>query len=191
MSTYSIIIVETYTGGESQSKINCGTDQLIFSTASDESPAWIDSPFSITANGYQYSANLTNTSPPSGSLGERIESVIASGSAISLNHATPANITSISLSAGIWDVCAILAVEGIITGTSMDGSISTSSATQGTPGDNLVQIGLWNFSSAQMLSIPSYRMELSGSTTVYLVANVAFSLGSAYVYGRISAARTG
>ncbi len=189
-TTYIVGVTDTGSGQE-QSLIPCSTNGFLFSTNTSTLPNFATGGPLPTANGMTYPGNLTNTTPAAGFLGERIKTTVASGSAVSVTNGNSTNIMSISLTAGIWDVSAILAVQGILTGISMSGSISTTSATGGTSGDNLVQVGLLNLSAAQMLTIPSYRLSLSTTTTVYLVANVGFTLGSASCYGRLGATRVG
>lgn len=130
--------------------------------------------------------------PSAGFIGEQIRSAVASGSAINTPNNTATNITSISLTAGIWDVSAVAAIQSVTTGTYFNGSINTTSATQGTAGDNMVQItNLSNTNNHQSLSIPSYRLTLTTTTTVYLVGFAIYSVGTATTFGRISATRVG
>jgi len=169
--------------------IPCQDNSILFAASDTEFPAFRDDIIIVTANGNSYPAYLSNTSPNSGYIGEHIESVINSGSAVSLSTGTPTDITSISLTAGIWDLCGIVSVKGVVSGTSMKGSISLTSATHGTSGDNEVENGLMALTSPQSVMIPSYRLLLSSTTTVYLVTSATFLVGSVTAYGRISANR--
>jgi len=135
-----------------------------------------------------------NTAPTAGMLGEQIRSFVVVGSAITLTNSIQANVTSISLTAGIWDVSAIIVISnGSITGTQYGGSISTTSATGGTEGDNAVYVPGPSPTAVSdlCLSIPSYRLTLTSTTTVYLVAFAAFTVGTAKASGRISGTRVG
>jgi hypothetical protein len=128
----------------------------------------------------------------SGFLGERIESVIALASGVTLTNITPANITSISLTPGVWDVSALGNVNGTLTSSAWEVSISTTSATRGTVGNNTASSPLTsNANSDQSLVVPAYRLTLAATTTVYMVAFCAFSAGTAKAYGRLSATRVG
>jgi hypothetical protein len=190
MTSTTYVLGITQTGsGQTQQLIQCEPNSVLYSTSSSALPTFSSNIITMTANGQQYPGNLTNTAPPAGYLGERIASVIASGSAVSLTTATPANITSISLTPGVWDVSAIVAVQDVLAGTILQGSISTTSATNATSGDSMVTIGLLALSAAQMMTIPAYRMLLASTTTVYLVASATFTLGAVSAYGRISAVR--
>ncbi|MGF6309478.1 hypothetical protein ABIB82_003924 [Bradyrhizobium sp. i1.8.4] len=65
----------------------------------------------------------TNNNASAGNVGEFISSNVASGSAVALTTGTAADVTSISLTAGDWDV------EGMVTfTTTATSSISTVSA---------------------------------------------------------------
>jgi len=44
------------------------------------------------------------TAPGAGAIGEELRSAVASGSAITLSNGAPKNITSVALTAGVWDV---------------------------------------------------------------------------------------
>lgn len=131
--------------------------------------------------------------PSAGFIGEQIRSAVGSGSPVTINNATATNITSISLTAGIWDVSCVGAFNATaITGTICATSISTTSATNGTSGDNLISSPtLPTTSSNQMLTIPSYRITLTTTTTVYLVSQMNYTVGAGTGYGRISATRVG
>jgi hypothetical protein len=126
-----------------------------------------------------------------GNDGEFVSSLIASGSAVSLTTATAANITSISLTAGDWDVEGNIdfsASTATVTGTS--GGISTTTATVPTDGSEVysgVQVTLLSENDA--VTLPRKRISISGTTTVYLVGKSTFSAGSVSAFGSITARR--
>jgi hypothetical protein len=133
-----------------------------------------------------------NTAPSAGFLGEQIRSAVAVGSSVSLTAGTQTNVTSISLTAGIWDVSTICQFQGITTGTQLDSGPNTTSATLGTSGDNSVEdIFPATTVSNKVQTVPAWRVTLSTTTTVYLVARVSYTVGAATAYGRISATRVG
>jgi hypothetical protein len=143
-------------------------------------------------------ATATNDSASAGNLGEYIESVIASGSAVSLTSTTPANMTSISLTAGDWDVDAVFQFTGNVATTVgyLVGSISTTSATlDNTAGrrdsDMYANATVFNnIAGAQAnLSIPPLRFSLSGTTTIYAVAQALFATNTCSVFGILRARR--
>src|SRR6185312_11005957 len=63
---------------------------------------------SVTVSAGQYPGETTTGSATAGNVGEYIESIIASGSAVSLVSGTPKDLTTISLTAGDWDVTATI-----------------------------------------------------------------------------------
>ena len=131
--------------------------------------------------------------PSAGYLGEQIRSAVGSGAQVSMGGSgTPTQITSISLTAGIWDISAVASVNvngATITAASL--SINSSVA-NGTEGDNFVFCypgvsGVVDGGGA----IPSYRVTLSATTTYYLVMTCNYTVATVKGYGRISATRAG
>ena len=135
----------------------------------------------------------TNNNANAGSVGEYVSNFIGSGTPVSLSTGATSNITSISLTAGDWDVTGVV---DLFTGTStsvtiVEGGISTTSATLGGQ-DTFFKIQ----SPAQVTSsatsaypVPVVRLSLSGTTTVYLVANGTFTVSTLVGYGTIRARR--
>ena len=165
----------------------------VLTTSSTGVPSIDTTNFAVLSTGVQVKGNNTNTAPPAGFIGEQIRSAVAAASAVTLSNTVAANVTSISLTAGIWDVTGIIGFNGTPTGaTGCNCSISTTSATEGTGGDNKVSSPI-NSSATNDLSLvcPAYRLTLAGTTTVYLVALSVFTGGSQKAYGRLSATRVG
>lgn len=133
-----------------------------------------------------------------GSVGEFISSTVLSGSAISLSTTTAANITSISLTAGDWDVCWTLAFQtGASTSlTDVRGASSSTSATLPNVGTAVTPYTIMQF-NAFVPGVTTFafggglqgRVSLSGTTTIYLVARGTFSVSTLVAYGAISARR--
>lgn len=140
---------------------------------------------------FPYAGVTNGGNATAGNVGEYIESKVASGSAVSLTTATGANVTSIALTAGDWDVSGCVNLSGATaTFTSRSAGISTTSAT--VPADGTEVTNTTGTSTATItipLSPSSKRISVSGSTTVYLVTNSTFSIGTASAYGVISARR--
>lgn len=149
--------------------------------------------FTILSTGLQLKGNNAITAPPAGFIGEHIRATVGQGSPISISNGTPINITSISLTAGVWDVSCIGAINpsGISSYGSM--SISTTTGTVGTNGDNKAEAGASaNNSGAELsLIVPAWRLLLSATTTVFMVASVNFTTGTCIGWGRLSATRVG
>ena len=136
----------------------------------------------------------TNDSASTGYCGEFISSNIGSGSAVGITSGNTANITSISLTAGDWDV------EGQVYTSLGGGTIPSSfnagtSATSVTLNQSPTAGGLMAFNNNTQanqswgLGTGRTRMSISGTTTVYLVFNSAFSVSTLSAYGWILARR--
>lgn len=134
-----------------------------------------------------------NSTAAAGMVGEEISSVVAVGSAVSLTTATVANVTSISLTAGDWQVDGVVDFHpgAITTSTYFQQGVSTTSATLGAQdtysSDPLAIVtgGAIDFASP----VPLVRLHLSGTTTVYLVAKAGFAISTMTAYGTIHATR--
>lgn len=133
----------------------------------------------------------TNDAATAGNIGEYITGTIASGSAVALTTTTTADVTSISLTAGDWDVTGVVDYAmASATATNFQLGISTTSATLGAQ-DTYVQKPFAFAGSSATLgdNAPTVRVSISGTTTVYLVAQATFSGGSIAAYGTIRARR--
>lgn len=143
----------------------------------------------------------TNDDAAAGFVGELITSTVVVGSAVSLSTGVAANITSISLTAGDWDVsgvadfnpAATTSIAGLTAGlgttsatllgqaggggVGTDPLVSLFQATE-VPGANVVALGL-----------PPVRVSLSATTTIYFVAKAAFTVSTLSVFGTIRARR--
>ena len=138
----------------------------------------------------------TNTNAQAGSVGEYIESRVVQGSAVALTTNINANVTSISLTAGDWDVSGLIAFDGDATTLvqNLIGGASTTSATlsgtldYATLAFNSTGLALYT-SQDPRIALPVLRFSLSSTTTVYLVAASRFTVSSHTAYGQISARR--
>lgn len=140
----------------------------------------------------------TNDSASAGNIGEYIESVIASGSAVSLTTGTPANITSISLTAGDWDVDLVAQFTGggSTTVVYLIASISSTSATlDNTNGRRCGiqyngEVAFNNIANVILsVPVPPLRFSLASTTTIYAVAQAAFGVSTCSVFGILRARR--
>lgn len=136
----------------------------------------------------------TTIAPSPGFLGEQIRAANTFGTHIALTSGVPANVNSIVLSAGIWDVSCLTVLDGnpTINGNTIT-SIVTTSATDGTGGDNCAFFaGFPTAAFGVSATVPTYRLTLTAATTtVYQTANAIFGLGACNAYGRISGTRVG
>jgi hypothetical protein len=136
----------------------------------------------------------TNDSASTGYIGEYVSSDIPFGSAIAAGTSTQfKNITSISLTAGDWDVSGIpsAAIAGA-TITVFEGVISAYSGNTTTDhisGDNDLIGPPPTGSYYAHTPIPVWRVSIAGTTTIYLKGNCVYSAGTPTIFGRISARR--
>ncbi len=137
-----------------------------------------------------------NTAAPAiaaGFIGEVIESVIARVSAVSIT--SQQNITSISLTAGVWMVAGVVAFRlNDATGYNyLQGGISTTTANIGTVGDNAVNITNPTADTSIHYdttgTIAGANYVLGTTTTIYLVGEAGYGGGTYLAYGRITAQR--
>lgn len=136
----------------------------------------------------------TNNNAATGYFGEQVSSYIPPASAVSLVNATAKTVTSITLSPGDWDITAIGSIAGVTTGTVFALGISTVTDTlpayASANGDSRLEGPFASNSAADFsLTIPSFRVSLSTTTTYYMIARSSFTVGSGVSYGRLSARR--
>jgi hypothetical protein len=165
----------------------------VLATSSTGVPSIDTTNFAVLSTGLQLKGNNTNTAPPAGFIGQQISSVIGSGSPVSLPNNTATTITSIVLTAGIWDISCVCYVNANgATWTRFQGGISLTNNAQGTNGDNYAD-GPLPVSSVRdaAVTIPSWRQTLSGNTTIYMTAQAAVTVANGAGYGRLSATRVG
>ena len=136
-------------------------------------------------------------SAQAGSVGEVITQTVATGASISLTSVTSANVTSISLTAGDWDVWGSVAFTLASTTTMgyLSGGINTTSATL-----PLNNAGVCTRAGAgtnatidvtvdSVLTVMPVRINVSTTTTVFLVARAKFGTSTCKAYGTIYARR--
>lgn len=155
-----------------------GSGNLVFAT-------------SPTLNQPNLVGTTTNNNAAAGSVGEYVTSVVLTpGSSISTG--TAINVTSISLTAGDWDVRTAVAYAASTSSpafTYIMSSANTTSATSQTQPDVAVSVPKDGIGSNPCVVGPTVRYSLSTTTTIYLVAQTAFGSGTMTAYGRISARR--
>lgn len=142
-----------------------------------------------------------NDSASAGFLGEFVTATVATGSAVALVTGVTSNVTSISLTAGDWDVSGTVDLNFAATTsyTQLTAGISLTSATlAGQAGGG----GLGtdpNSAFATPAQVPTalpfsieiapVRISLSATTTVFLVANATFTVSTLAAFGTIRARR--
>lgn len=132
----------------------------------------------------------TNDSASAGYVGEYVTSQIAYASRTSISNSTSTSLTSISLTAGDWDVWGNVYYTPTIGLLNAASGIST---TNNTLPDNSLTTGISAataiFLNGTALIAPTVRVSISSTTTVYVVGFAAFSAGTCTQSGYISARR--
>ena len=135
----------------------------------------------------------TNDNAAAGYVGEYTSAAVAAGSAVALTTATTANVTSISLTAGDWDVSGIVQYTptGTTSVTQLTQGSSSTTATLGAQGTFSKFVTAANVLGAvdPAWNLPVTRLSLASTTTIYLVANATFTVSTLTAYGIISARR--
>lgn len=136
----------------------------------------------------------TNDNAAAGSVGQITESTVLAGAAVALTSNVAANITSISLTAGDWDVWGNIAFAAASSTTvsQITGCINTTSATVPTvPNGGGVMTFQLTFtpSVTQTMPVGMMRISVASTTTVYLVGLATFAVSTMGAYGYIGARR--
>jgi hypothetical protein len=138
----------------------------------------------------------TNDSAAAGDIGELISSGIAVGSATSLVTATPKTVTSISLTAGDWDVWGAVGINPGV-GANVTRIIGSISLVDNTADINIDANGArysdyqlpFATASANLVAVAAVRKSLAATTTIYLIINTVFTGGTNAGFGYIGARR--
>lgn len=147
-----------------------------------------------TINSPTIPGTTTNDNANAGTIGEVISATLLTGSAVSLGASmSMKNITSISLTAGDWNVqgtvyfnYGIASVTGCIAAI---GLVSASYGSAPTVGTANAVGAIPPLSGPVPLSAGSCRISLSATTTVYLNAGGVYSGGTPTAFGFIEARR--
>lgn len=152
-------------------------------------------PGSAAVNSSQIVGTTTNNNAAAGIVGEYVESIIPVGSAVSLTTGTAANVTSLSLTAGDWDINAIVVFGNGVGTVVLDAVASISLTTDVQTARGKTDRGEFVGFTGQApqdspeVSVGPTRLALNATTTVYLVAAADFSVSTLNAYGQIRARR--
>jgi hypothetical protein len=133
----------------------------------------------------------TNNNANAGSVGEFVSSTVTTAA---ITNSTVTNVTSISLTAGDWDLWGNIVTNpaGTTTQSFLQCGISTTTAAYpAAPGFSIfagVTGGIAAGTQASLIA-PNIRLSLSSTTTVFLVATVAYAASTLTIAGNISARR--
>jgi hypothetical protein len=135
----------------------------------------------------------TNDAAATTIVGETITSSVASGSAVALATGTPSNVTSISLTAGDWDVYqqAYFNPAATTNVALWFSSISTVSATLDTTVGNYIlqREGRVVGGDFGGYTVGPVRVSLSATTTYFMVVRGDFTVSTMSAFGKITARR--
>ncbi len=134
----------------------------------------------------------TNDNTTAGKVGEFVTSTVTFASPVTITSSTVAqDVTTISLTAGDWDLFGNLLVNNNAVGFSNVSTwISTSSAAlPNAELRNQIFIGAASAMSTYGTNVPNIRLSLSGTTTVYLSQATTYSTGTTIACGTLSARR--
>lgn len=137
----------------------------------------------------------TNSSAPAGAVGELISATVLTGSAVALTSPTPKDVTTISLTAGDWDVWGTVCFTagGSTTATQFSGAIGGTANTLPTaPGGGAIfqeAISVAAGATEPCQSVGMTQELLSATTTIHLVAQSTFAVSTMSAYGYIGARR--
>lgn len=185
-----------------------GVTDFVAGIDNSASDAWVlsggtalgtNNAISISATTYAVAIRGTNTNDTAttGFVGETQQSVIARASGTSAGSSGQWwNVTSISLTAGDWLVTgtpSINANGATVTANTSAGAVSINSGnttTDHVASSNVFDMQVTPGAAADAPTwIPSYRLSLNATTTVYLKALASFSVATPQGYGRITAVR--
>lgn len=147
--------------------------------------------------GQFYRKGISNADvAPIGSVGEEITSLIVSGSAVGLTTGVAANVTSISLTAGEWQVNGKAIFKGGATtqAQTLQSSVSTTTATMNLDGNNF---GVTSYPASYVAFVNGDNavhtgpvwLHLNATTTVYLVVSATFTTSTCSAWGVLKAKR--
>lgn len=139
----------------------------------------------------QLPGTATNDSASAGNVGEYVSSAVT---AVNVGPTTQVNdLTSISLTAGDWDVTLIAGMNGVGAFSSFQAGISTTSGNS-QAGLSDADTSITNtlstaFPNRDYLVIPAVRMSFASTTTVYAKQGCTYSGSTPSGRGRLSARR--
>lgn len=169
---------------------------LALSLALLPGPALADGTRPVPYTSGQLHGSATNDSASAGNIGEYVEASVVGGSAVALTGGTPKTVTSISLTAGDWDVDGTVWYTGAAstTVTLMASAINTTTNALPTAGktdsDRFVFANTTPFATQDIAQhVGTTRISISTTTTVYMVGDVNFGVSTCSAYGHIRARR--
>lgn len=158
-------------------------------TPTAPTPANTDSSTNIATTAFVRTGTTTNNNAAAGQIGEFVTST---GSSIALTNGVVINMTTISLTAGDWDVVGSVVFQPAATTTVASLSVGTSVTSAALPAlaNGLVSITTtFNVGTNQTLASGMQRISIAATTTVYMVAAASFATSTMNAVGYIRARR--
>lgn len=161
------------------------------------SPSWADGIQIPWPPIGQIPGTATNDSAGAGKVGQIISATVASGSPISLVDGAAKTVTSISLTAGDWDVYGVVHFDRGA-GTTLFRLFGSISQTDNTVDFSPGAFGSLSFpaagtvpdtTSAVTITVPTVPVSVSTTTTIYLTVNQGFTVSTLVAWGSIVARR--
>lgn len=148
--------------------------------------------FSPTTGGIV--GTTTNDNVASGDVGQFVSSQITFASPVGLTTITQTDVTSISLTAGDWDVWGNVGFTGATNTSFLIGYGWINNASASIPDTSLTCVIQNNvvtpfINGALGFCVPSQRFSLSTTTTIYLSVFASFSVSTCSAFGLIAARR--
>jgi hypothetical protein len=134
----------------------------------------------------------TNDSAAAGKIGEYASSTVAAGSAVALTSGIAANVTTLALDPGDWDVSGHVSFKpaGTTSITAIVGSVSQASAAQDDSNRFVLRGAPYVPGSDCAGATLTQRISIAVPTTLYLVATAVFTISTMASYGTIRARRS-
>lgn len=176
------------TGSAVSGFMNSPSSVLI--TSAGSIPQWATTlPASLTIPTPNITGIINASNANAGSVGEFISSVVAQASAVPLSSVTATDITSITLTAGDWDVWGNVGVGS--TALSVTQAYMWISATAGTVPDGSLYNATFFPTGINLIthSVPMLRFNVTTTTIIYLSTYTAFGSGTVAAFGGIYARR--
>ena len=135
----------------------------------------------------------TNNNATAGYVGEFVSSVVTAASPVTFTSSTtPQNLTTISLTAGDWDLTGNIGFSQGSVGFSLVVAYMSTTTAGALPDASLynsIFVGAASGMTSVGIAAPSLRLTLSTTTTIYLIGRADYSAGTTTFFGGIYARR--
>lgn len=171
-------------------KWGSGTTKIDASTASTYFKVYVAGTIALSLAGTGIVGCDGSADATTGNIGETITASAGSGS-VALVTGTDKTITSISLTAGDWDLFGGVgfSAAGSTTISSLGAGISSTNNALPSDPDYVLFNLTFTTGSANVLAVPTIRVRVSSTTTYYLIAKASFAVSTMNGGGKISARR--